>query len=227
MRRLWLARIGAVVAAGALAAPAGAGAQPPPENWKPWWQRAGATWDEEWIRSGDGTRLHADVFRPASLGPEDRTPVVLTVTPFNTAGGSATPGAVYAAAGIFPAGYTLVTVNLRGYGGSEGCGDLGGPGEQADVEAAVEWAASQRWSTGRVGMWGHSYDAWTGIMALATRPKGLAAVIADAPVTDPYRVVYTNRNRHVPKAYEMAAFAALYGGMPLWGGYSPTATPRR
>ena len=38
-------------------------------------------------------------------------------------------------------GYTFVMVDLRGFGGSTGCLDWGGPGEQADVVNAVKWAA--------------------------------------------------------------------------------------
>ena len=39
-------------------------------------------------------------------------------------------------------GYTFVMVDLRGFGGSTGCLDWGGPGEQSDVVNAVKWAAS-------------------------------------------------------------------------------------
>jgi len=39
-------------------------------------------------------------------------------------------------------GYTFVMVDLRGFGGSSGCLDWTGPGEQADVVNAVKWAAS-------------------------------------------------------------------------------------
>ena len=60
-------------------------------------------------------------------------------------------------------GYTFVMVDLRGFGGSSGCLDWVGPGEQADVKAAVEWAATQPWSTGKVGMYGKSYDGVTGL----------------------------------------------------------------
>ena len=38
-------------------------------------------------------------------------------------------------------GYTFVMVDLRGFGGSTGCLDWGGPGEQSDVVNAVQWAA--------------------------------------------------------------------------------------
>ena len=40
-------------------------------------------------------------------------------------------------------GYTFVMVDLRGFGGSSGCLDWAGPGEQSDVVNAVKWAASQ------------------------------------------------------------------------------------
>ncbi len=92
----------------------------------------------------------------------------------------------------FDRGYTLVQVDLRGFGGSEGCNDFGGKGEQADVKAAVEWAASQPWSTGKVGMFGKSYDGWTLVMGLASKPKGLAAVVTQAPIVSGYRALYMN-----------------------------------
>ena len=69
-------------------------------------------------------------------------------------------------------GYTWVQVDLRGFGGSSGCLDWGGPGEQADVKAAVEWAATQPWSTGKVGMYGKSYDGVTGLIGIAQQPAG-------------------------------------------------------
>ena len=86
-------------------------------------------------------------------------------------------------------------VDLRGFGGSTGCLDWGGPGEQADVKAAVEWAAAQPWSTGKVGMYGKSYDGVTGLIGIAQQPKGLAAVVAQEPVYDLYRYLYANRVR--------------------------------
>lgn len=90
-------------------------------------------------------------------------------------------------------GYTYVMVDLRGFGGSSGCLDWVGPGEQADVKAAVEWAATQPWSTGAVGMYGKSYDAVTGLVGEAVLPRGLKAIVSQEPVYDMYRYLYTNR----------------------------------
>ena len=94
-------------------------------------------------------------------------------------------------------GYTFVMVDLRGFGGSSGCLDWGGPGEQADVVAAVKWAASQPWSTGSVGMYGKSYDGVTGLIGVNKRPAGLKAVVSQEPVYDLYRYLYGDGIRRV------------------------------
>ena len=87
-------------------------------------------------------------------------------------------------------GYTFVMVDLRGFGGSSGCLDWGGPGEQSDVVNAVKWAASQPWSTGKVGMYGKSYDGVTGLIGANHHPDGLDAVVSQEPVYDLYRYLY-------------------------------------
>ncbi|MGQ4599515.1 CocE/NonD family hydrolase [Nocardia sp. R6R-6] len=155
-------------------------------------------WTQAFIDGTDGTRLHADILRPAGVSEDTRTPVILTVSPYRAhlaylseprpTGGPSTDN--LSAELFLTAGYTYVIVDLRGFGGSSGCPDFGGPGERADVASAVEWAARQPWSTGKVGMFGVSYEAWTGLMGLATKPAGLAAVAAFEPVVDPYSYLY-------------------------------------
>ncbi|WP_425464081.1 CocE/NonD family hydrolase [Nocardia pseudobrasiliensis] len=155
-------------------------------------------WRQEFITAPDGVRLHADILRPAGMADDVRTPVVLTVSPYRAhlaylsqprlQGGPSTENLQTEM--FLQAGYTYVIVDLRGFGGSNGCPDFGGPGERGDVATAVEWAAGQPWSTGRVGMFGTSYEAWTGLMGLATKPRGLAAVASFEPVVDPYSYLY-------------------------------------
>ncbi|MFN2525942.1 MAG: CocE/NonD family hydrolase [Actinomycetota bacterium] len=172
---------------------------PPPE---------GAEWTEHYFPSVDGTMLHADVLRPANLSEKTKTPVILTVSPYtnhsstnpadpipydpNGEGPSDRFYDFLEVSDILKNGYTYVMVDLPGTGGSGGCNDWGGPAEQGAVKAAVEWSASQPWSTGRVGMMGKSYDAWTGLMGIAQKPKGLAAVVAMEPVYAGYRYLYNN-----------------------------------
>jgi predicted acyl esterase len=104
-------------------------------------------------------------------------------------------------------------VDLPGFGGSSGCNDWGGVREQDAVVAAVEWAARQPWSTGRVGLMGKSYDAWTGLMGIARQPKGLAAVVAMEPVYAGYRYLYTNGVRF-PNSVITPADFTLFDAMP-------------
>lgn len=199
-------------------APAAAQAADPPP---------GSKWTEATIQNGD-VKLHADVLRPAGLPADAKTPVILSVGPyFNHSGQTGPAGPVEDAtydplgpttgpsdrfydfiegARLMERGYTFVMVDLRGFGGSTGCLDWGGPGEQSDVVAAVEWAASQSWSTGKVGMYGKSYDGVTGLIGVNKRPNGLAAVVAQEPVYDLYRYLYGDGMRRI----NSAATPALY-----------------
>ena len=102
-------------------------------------------------------------------------------------------------------GYTFVMVDLRGFGGSTGCLDWGGPGEQADVVKAVEWAAGQSWSTGKVGMYGKSYDGVTGLLGVNQQPAGLAAVVSQEPVYDLYRYLYGDGIRRLNSVADAGA----------------------
>jgi predicted acyl esterase len=211
------------VVAGALAAAPAATADPPPP---------GSEWHETYITEPDGTTLHADVLRPKGLAPGAKTPVILSIGPyFNHSGQVGPAGAVegtpYAPVGaagpsarffdfvngakLMERGYTYMMVDLRGFGGSSGCLDWVGPGEQADVKTAVEWAASQPWSTGRVGMYGKSYDGVTGLVGEVLKPKGLAAVVSQEPVYDLYRYLYMNRVRFINSLATPALYDAIAG----------------
>jgi predicted acyl esterase len=203
--------------------PAAAHADAPP---------AGSKWTQAYITEADGTRLHADVLRPANLPANAKTPVIVSIGPyFNHSGQTGPAGPVedtpytpVADAGpsarffdyingakLMQRGYTWVQVDLRGFGGSSGCLDWAGPGEQADVKAAVEWAAAQPWSTGKVGMYGKSYDGVTGLIGIAQQPKGLAAVVSQEPVYDLYRYLYSNRVRFVNSLATPLLYDAIAG----------------
>jgi len=171
-----------------------------------------ADWSEAFFTSSGGVTLHADVLRPKGATDADKTPVILSIGPyFNHAGQTGPAGPVEGTsydplgpstgpsdrfldfvngAHLMDRGYTFVMVDLRGFGGSTGCLDWGGPGEQSDVVSAVQWAASRPWSTGAVGMYGKSYDGVTGLIGVNKRPAGLKAVVSQEPVYDLYRYLY-------------------------------------
>ena len=167
----------------------------------------GAVWTEAYFPSSDGSgvELHADVLRPAHLPPRARTPVILSVGPYFAHAGQTEaegwervgPSARFQdfidGSRLMARGYTFVMVDLRGFGGSTGCLDWVGPGEQADVRAAVQWAATRPWSTGKVGMYGKSYDAVTGLVGNNLKLKSLKAVVAQEPVWDMYNYLFSNK----------------------------------
>ena len=181
----------------------------------------GATWTETYIGTPDGQRLHVDVMRPKAA--KGKTPVILVVSPYlgmtsqtEARGPSNRFFDFFEGARVFDRGYSVVMVSLRGTGGSSGCLDILGPGEQTDVVTAVQWAASQPWSTGKVGMYGKSYDANTGMVGAALRPKGLAAVVAQQVVPDRYRGSYNDRVRFL----QSVAYPGPTYGVAAEGGFS-------
>jgi len=198
-----------VVLALAAGMPAPAGAAQPP---------AGAVWHETYIATPDGERLHVDVLRPEDLTDQDKTPVILVVSPYiGDVGPSNRFFDFFDGAKVFDRGYSVVMVSTRGTGGSSGCIDILGPGEQTDIVTAVRWAATQPWSTGSVGMYGKSYDGNTGAAAAALRPPGLKAVVTQAIAPDRYGGSYNDRVRLLqslayPAIYQQSATGQGYPG---------------
>ena len=207
-------RLATAITAALLLLPAAAGAYVP----------ADADWTETYITAPNGDVLHADVLRPKGqpLDADHQTPVIMTISPYtghsNQTGTDYDPEASGPSArfadfedgsGVFAKGYTYVIVDLPGFGGSSGCTDWGGPSEQAAVKSAVEWAADQPWSSGKVGTYGKSYDGWTGLMALAQQPHGLGAVVSQEPVYSGYKYEYMNGVRFSTSAVEGPLFDAI------------------
>jgi putative CocE/NonD family hydrolase len=182
----------------------------------------GAAWTQAYFPSSDGAELHADILRPAHLGPNVRTPVILSIGPYFAHAGQTGPEGwdvvgpsarfrdFVDGADLMRHEYTFVMVDIRGYGGSTGCLDWVGPGEQADIAAAIEWSASRRWSTGDVGMYGKSYDAVTGLAGNNLDLEPLKAVVAQEPLWNMYNYLWSNKVARpnltgTPEAYNSIA----------------------
>src|SRR5262252_2946170 len=135
-------------------------------------------WDAE-IRMDDGLVLRADVFRPVREG---RYPVILTYGPY--AKGLAFqdgypsawqrmaekhPDVTAGSSNLYqswevvdpekwvPHDYACVRVDSRGCGTSPGFIDHFSPRETRDFYDCIEWAGTQPWSNGKVGLNGISY----------------------------------------------------------------------
>ncbi|QTE31063.1 CocE/NonD family hydrolase [Pengzhenrongella sicca] len=190
----------------------------------------GAAWSQEYFPSADdtNTELHADVLLPEGLGDGEKVTPIVSIGPYFSHIGQVSPEG-HTQAGpskrftdlisegkALERGYAVVLVDGRGFGGSTGCQDAGGPGERADVTAAIEWAAAQPWSTGQVGMFGKSYDAMTGLIGNNLGLDPLGAVVAQEPIWDLERNFWSGG---IPRATTVS-IGTVYGssawlpGMP-------------
>lgn len=81
-------------------------------------------------------------------------------------------------------GYTMVVVDVRGTGFSQGRWNVFQDREQRDTIEVIDWAARQRWSNGKVGMSGVSYSAINQIQAANKSPSALKAIFPVEPGGD-------------------------------------------
>lgn len=86
-----------------------------------------------------------------------------------------------------PDGYVVIQVDARGSGMSPGYLDPFSPTEIRDYYDAIEWAARQPWSNGKVGLAGVSYYAMTQWLVAALQPPSLAAIMPWEGAADHYR----------------------------------------
>ena len=86
-----------------------------------------------------------------------------------------------------PHGYAVVRVDSRGAGWSPGFMDPASPREIDDLYQCIEWAGTQPWSNGKVGMLGISYYASNQWRVAGKHPPHLAAIIPWEGQNDRYR----------------------------------------
>ena len=121
-------------------------------------------------RARDGTKLVADVYRPATGGP---FPTLLLRTPYRRQTGQTS--AYRHPSWYARRGYMVVVQDTRGRG------DSGGEfepfaNEGSDGADAIEWAASLRGSNGKVGTYGFSYPGACQLLAARERPPSLVTM---------------------------------------------------
>jgi uncharacterized protein len=86
-----------------------------------------------------------------------------------------------------PDGFIIIQVDSRGSGKSPGYLDPRSPREIVDYYDAIEWAAVQPWSNGKIGLLGISYYAVTQWRVATLRPAHLAAICPWEGYVDYYR----------------------------------------
>jgi uncharacterized protein len=154
----------------------------------------------------DGLRLFANVFRAPDGGAH---PVIISVTPYgkdklpdrvsaffmrlsgvkfgkvncSSLTGFESPDPVY----WVQQGYAVLQADARGMHKSEGNSGVLRQQEAEDYYDLIEWAASQPWCTGRVGLMGVSYLAMSQWYVAALKPPHLRAIVPWEGVSDLYR----------------------------------------
>jgi putative CocE/NonD family hydrolase len=162
----------------AAAATAGATLAPP----------ASAATTESWgyLTVRDGTRLRFDLLRPDD---SRRHPVVINYEGYGAGTDANDNGGQTFSAQLLARGYAVLGVSVRGTGCSAGVFDPFEKRLGLDGYDAVEWAARQPWSDGRVGMFGLSFGAITQLITARHRPPHLVALAASSSLADIYRDV--------------------------------------
>jgi len=165
-------------------------------------------WDVP-IPMDDGIVLRADLFRPVEDG---RYPVILSYGPYakglafqegylsawtrmtesypETAQGSTNAYQSWELVDPekwVPDGYACLRIDSRGAGRSPGYLDVWSPRETWDLYQCVEWAGTQAWSNGKVGIDGISYYAMNQWTVAALQPPHLAALCIWEGSSDYYR----------------------------------------
>lgn len=168
-------------------------------------------WDVP-ITMDDGVVLRADVFRPSAPG---QYPVLLSYGPYGKGVCyqeayapfwqmmvDAFPEVLEGSSNRYqawetvdpekwvPDGYICIRVDSRGAGRSPGILDVYSARETQDLYRCIEWAGTQDWSNGKVGLTGISYYAINQWQVAGLQPPHLAAMCVWEGASDFYRDCY-------------------------------------
>jgi predicted acyl esterase len=133
------------------------------------------------VTTADGVTLRGWIHLPEGQGP---FATILEFTPYIDNNGESSSADDGGFGYLLDAGFALTRVSVRGTGRSDGCLHFGDRVDVDDVTTVIEDLARQPWSSGKVGMVGHSYPAWTQDMAVTTAPEPLKAVVPTSGVTN-------------------------------------------
>lgn len=152
-----------------------------------------------WVPMRDSVLLATDIYRPSD---NEKHPILVHRLPYDKSYAWIAAGLMFNPLEAVERGYVVVIQDTRGRHNSEG---VWNPffHEAEDGYDTVEWAASQPWSDGNVGIYGSSYMGVTTWQTVITNPPHLKAAIA----------YLTGSNYHNGWTYSGGAFEL---GFNLW-----------
>jgi putative CocE/NonD family hydrolase len=139
-----------------------------------------------YLEARDGTRLRYHVIRPDGAGP---FPVLVNYEGYAAGSDASDNGVSTYTDRLLQRGYAVLGVSVRGTGCSQGEFDPFDLTMGTDGHDAIEWAARQSWSDGRIGMIGVSFGGITQLLTAATKPPHLKAIAPSSALSDLYRDV--------------------------------------
>ncbi|MEV4350041.1 Xaa-Pro dipeptidyl-peptidase [Actinoplanes sp. NPDC049596] len=160
-------------------------------------------------------RVAVDIVRPRETADRHlKVPVILEASPYYSccgrgneserkqydASGTITKQPLYYDNYFVPRGYAFVAADLAGTGRSTGCMDVGGREEVLSAKAVVDWlngrgratyadgtpAVATRWTNGRTGMIGKSWDGSVANGVAATGVEGLETIVPISAISSWY-----------------------------------------
>ncbi len=167
--------------------------------------------DQDGVRD----RVAVDIVRPRETAARNlRVPVILEASPYYACCGRGNESELkeYDADGTIakqplfydnyfvPRGYAFVSADLPGTARSTGCEDVGGREEVLGAKAVVDWlngraratyadgspAVATRWTDGKVGMIGKSWDGSVANGVAATGVEGLETIVPISAISSWY-----------------------------------------
>ena len=171
---------------------------------------------------GDGKldKIAVDIVRPSEpAAAGQQIPAIMEASPYYQccgrgnqsqkkaydANGNVTSMPLFYDNYFVPLGYAFIGVDLSGTSRSQGCPEMGGPGEIAGAKAVIDWlngranavyangtVALPTWSSGHVGMIGKSWDGTIANGVAATGVAGLDTIVPISSISSWYD--YTRYN---------------------------------
>lgn len=179
------------------------------------------------IASFDATPIAAALWRPA-VPPEQRVPVVLSISPYwaaDLAGLGDRVGEFYLD-NLVRHGYAFAKVAVRGTSESGGCMESMGPSEQRDIDEVVTWFGTRPWSTGAVAVMGKSYVGTTPWVAASFGNPHLRTIVPISGVTSWGELGFRNGTAEPRAPVHMPLYWAAFGVMHDAQSVSPRAPER-
>ncbi len=170
--------------------------------------------DTDLDTNGDGNndQIAADIIRPAETEEGLEVPVIMIASPYYESLGRGNESQLkeyedgkpvkfplYYDNYFVPRGYAVVQVDMVGTNLSDGCPTTGGYEETESVKAVIDWLNGRAdgataddegvladWSTGKVGMYGKSYDGTLANAVAATGVEGLETIVPVVAISSWY-----------------------------------------